>query len=84
MAEGLKPGATQRPKNELDKKGQPIGHGVYLTPDIDVAEGFASKFSYRGGVFKVVAQVRIKPDAIKVLTKPENYWIVNDPKDIRV
>ena len=44
------------------------GHGVYTTPDIDVAALYAQSFAYEGKNFAVVIQNRVNPATLQVLS----------------
>ena len=75
--EGLKPGVNNA-----------YGVGVYCTPNISTAEGYAQTFvsPTTGKKYKIVFQNRVKPSAIikcKAKGGPEDYWYVKDGKDIR-
>jgi hypothetical protein len=71
-------------KGYLLRKGKRFayGKGIYSTPDIDIAEEYATEFKHAGVVYKVVFQNRVNP---KGLMKIEDcdYWIVSDEKNIR-
>jgi len=64
------------------------GKGIYCTPWIDVAQHYSEPKPVDGHCVQVVLQLRVRPSAIKKVTKApteiENkYWVINDPKDIR-
>lgn len=72
-------------KGYLLKKGKRFayGKGIYSTPDIDIAEEYATEFKSTAGVlYKVVFQNRVNPKGL-VKIKDCDYWIVPDEKDIR-
>ncbi|RIA86738.1 hypothetical protein C1645_318905 [Glomus cerebriforme] len=64
-----------------------FGHGIYSTPDIDVAYLYATKFTYEENDYKVVFQNRINPNNLVRVSKEETgvgeYWISPDEKDLR-
>ena len=66
------------------RSGQRVGVGVYCTPNINVAlTGYTSqKMNVQGKNYSVIMQCRVKPSAIK-WTQAQDYWVINDPKDIR-
>ncbi|XP_063728148.1 uncharacterized protein LOC134855535 [Symsagittifera roscoffensis] len=67
--------------NELsDRKGQPCGKGAYFGAKVEKAEEY-SKYKARG--HKVVIQVRIKPDKVRIPSGRKSFRIVNDPEFIR-
>ncbi|CAF1189966.1 unnamed protein product [Rotaria sordida] len=64
-----------------------FGHGVYSTPDVNVAEKYAVKFSHEGNQYIVVLQNRVNPEQLVKLSAAEtgigDYWISPSDKDIR-
>ncbi|PKY38724.1 ubiquitin-domain-containing protein [Rhizophagus irregularis] len=64
-----------------------FGHGIYSTPDIDVASKYATKFTYEDKNYKVVFQNRVNPNNLTRVTKEENgvgeYWINPNSEDLR-
>ena len=75
--EGLKPGKNNR-----------YGIGVYCTPNIYTAEIYAEIFKspITGKKYKIVFQNRVRPSALircKSKGGPDDYWYVEDGKDIR-
>lgn len=75
--EGLKPGHRNK-----------FGIGVYCTPDITTAEKYSETFTnpVTKKKYKIVFQNRVKPSSIikcKEKGGPDNYWYVEDSKDIR-
>ncbi|GBB92636.1 hypothetical protein RclHR1_20390001 [Rhizophagus clarus] len=64
-----------------------FGHGVYSTPDIDVAYRYATEFTYKDEEYRVVFQNRVNPNNLNIITKEETgvgeYWISPDGADLR-
>ncbi|CAF4300342.1 unnamed protein product [Rotaria sp. Silwood2] len=64
-----------------------FGHGVYSTPDVNVAEKYAVKFSHEGNQYLVVLKNRVNPEQLVKLPAAETgigvYWISPSDKDIR-
>jgi hypothetical protein len=64
-----------------------FGHGIYSTPDIDVASKYATKFTYEDKNYKVVFQNRVNPNNLVRIAKEENfvgeYWISPNSEDLR-
>ncbi|XP_049429024.1 uncharacterized protein LOC125886760 [Epinephelus fuscoguttatus] len=58
------------------------GKGIYLTPDIDIAKRFATKFTSKktGKKYKVILQNRINP-VYREIYKEDNYWLVPIPEN---
>jgi len=64
------------------------GIGIYCTPDINTAEKYAEVFTSpkTNKKYKIVFQNRVKPSSIiKCKSKggPDDYWYIEDGKDIR-
>lgn len=81
LSTGFKAGPGQKFSAET-------GTGIYCTPWIDVAQHYSEPKPVDGHCVQVVLQLRVRPSAIKKVTKApteiENkYWVINDPKDIR-
>ncbi|CAG8703915.1 3092_t:CDS:2, partial [Funneliformis caledonium] len=64
-----------------------FGHGIYSTPDIDVASAYATQFTHEGDRYQVVFQNRVNPNNLVRLTKKETgvgeYWISPNGADLR-
>ncbi|CAG8733906.1 10593_t:CDS:2, partial [Rhizophagus irregularis] len=64
-----------------------FGHGIYSTPDIDVASEYAAKFTHEGDRYQIVFQNRINPTTLVRVSKEETgfgeYWISPNGKDLR-
>ncbi|RIA83899.1 hypothetical protein C1645_880250 [Glomus cerebriforme] len=64
-----------------------FGHGIYSTPNIEVASKYAAKFNFEDGNYKVVIQNRVNPNNLVKISKEEtrvgDYWISPDGKDLR-
>lgn len=83
--EGMREGPAQAYADYIcQRSGQRVGVGVYCTPNINVAlTGYTSqKMNVQGKNYSVIMQCRVKPSAIK-WTQAQDYWVINDPKDIR-
>ena len=64
------------------------GKGVYSTPNIEVAEGYATEFKHGNKTYKVVFQNRVCWDNLKVVAPritgdTGEYWVQPDDKKIR-
>lgn len=61
------------------------GKGIYSTPEIKVAKGYASEFKHEGTSYKCILQNRVNPQYLKVIPKSENgigtYWLSAAGKD---
>ncbi|CAG8512375.1 8267_t:CDS:2 [Funneliformis caledonium] len=64
-----------------------FGHGIYSTPDIDVAAKYATKFTYEENNYRVVFQNRVNPNNLVRLKNEETgfgeYWISPNGEDLR-
>ena len=64
-----------------------FGHGIYSTPDIDVAYKYAPQFTHEGNNFRVVIQNRVNPNNLVRVSKQETrigeYWISQNQADLR-
>ena len=67
--------------------GEKVGDGVYCTPTIKTAEGYAGVSNIKGVNYKTVLMVRVKPSALRHCDTcsdsraPYNYWVVNGTTD---
>ena len=85
----FKPGDGQMHENCPDQfhPGKNVGRGVYCTPTIKTAEGYAGKSIINGNSYKTVLMVRVNPSAIRHCDicsdskAPHNYWVVNGTTD---
>ena len=81
----FKGGVNQAHRNHQDKNhpGQIVGDGVYCTPHINTALGYAGTSEINGEKYKTVFMVRVKPEAIRDC-QCTDYWVVNGkPDEIR-
>ena len=91
IGRGFKTGKRQVHKNCDDQfhPGKKVGEGIYCTPSIRVAEGFAGVCKIRRKKYKTVIMVRVNPNARRNCnrcgeSKDYNYWVVNaTPEEIR-
>ena len=83
LTEGLKAGEHQYNQNDdnIRNKGENIGIGVYLFPEIKTAEENAKTVNIKNKAYKIVIMSRVK---ISEIRQPDdiNYWIVS-PEFIR-
>jgi len=64
------------------------GHGIYSTPDINVAKRYARSFTINNDRYLVILQNRVNPKTLIKLPAKQvhdqgEYWISPDNKDIR-
>ena len=71
-------------------KGQRIkyGNGVYSSPSIIVAEGYARNFTVKGKNYRVVFQNRVNSEGMEVIPAKQvgddgDYWVQPNPDFIR-
>ena len=81
---GLEDGESQYKCNYTDirHKNKRIGTGVYLTPNIDIAENYSGEIKFNNSKYKIALMVKVLNDKIR---EPEdiNFWILNK-KYIRI
>ena len=66
---------------DIFHKGKKVGVGVYCTPHIEVAEGYAGVVDINNKKFHAVLMVRVKPKAIRCPKNMNKYWVVNGTTD---
>ncbi|CAG8721902.1 11018_t:CDS:2, partial [Funneliformis caledonium] len=63
-----------------------FGHGIYSTPDIDVASIYATQFIHEEDRYQVIFQNQVNPNNLVRLTKEETgigkYWISPNGADL--
>ncbi|CAG8668179.1 10468_t:CDS:1 [Cetraspora pellucida] len=60
------------------------GHGIYSSPQVDIAKGFAKEFEHDGDKYLVVIQNRVSPVNLqKIPVGVGEYWISKKDEDIR-
>ena len=84
----LKAGANQYCRNDDDMMhpGKKCGKGVYVTPDIKVAEEYTEGFGVfeLNKTYRIVLQCRVNPKKIRQSAREPEYWILNgNGKEIR-
>ena len=65
-----------------------FGRGVYSTPDVNLAERYATEFQFNGKKYVIVIQNRVNPkNLVKITTTAEagvgEYWISKAGEDVR-
>ena len=80
---GFKKGTGQAHADcdDLNHPGNLVGEGVYCTPSINTAEGYAGESNINGTLYKTVIMVRVRPDAIRKCDCEKDYWVVNGTSD---
>jgi len=58
------------------------GIGIYSSPNVSVADGYASRFSYKDFNYKVVFQNRVNPVGLEKHNN-NKYWLTPDETNIR-
>ena len=77
----LKPGSGQGCCNDINinnltKNNYKIcGRGVYLTPNISVAESYSGLLNINGKYYSVVLQFKVNPNCIRISNRNKDYWI---------
>jgi hypothetical protein len=62
-----------------------FGKGIYTTPDIAIAQLYATKFTYKKKTYKIVIQNRVNPKNLEIIVKEGagEYWISPSGCDVR-
>jgi hypothetical protein len=77
----LKPGVNQGCRdhdniNPNTKMKYPkCGVGVYVTPNIAIAESYAGRLNINGKVYLCVLQFRINPEHLRIASGQNDYWV---------
>ena len=81
--DNLKPGSGQACAGyeDIRHKGQKCGTGVYVTPDINIAFGYAGFITLGTKSYKLVIMVRVNPSSIRAPSTQKDYWIVDGKAD---
>ena len=69
--------------NDIHHKGETVGIGVYVTPNIETAKSYAGKITLNGEERKTLFLVKVKKDAIRACNCPgaKDFWVVNGSDD---
>ncbi|CAG8740991.1 6095_t:CDS:2, partial [Gigaspora rosea] len=60
------------------------GHGIYSTPDIHIAEQYATEFEFGGNKYVMVFQNRVNPVNLqRIPVGNSEYWVSEKGKDVR-
>ena len=81
--DNLKPGSGQACSGYDDSNhpGKKCGTGVYVTPDINTAYGYAGIITLGKKNYKLVIMVRVNMKHVRIPTTQPNYWIVDGKSD---
>ncbi len=83
----LKPGVNQacahHPNINLNTKlkYKVCGRGVYLTPNITVAESYSAILKINGKQYSVVLQFKVNPNTLRISNTYRDYWICDGNVD---
>ena len=77
LQQNLKPGAGQgcSGSNDIFHPGHTVGIGVYCTPNISTANGYAGKITVNGVRYQIAFMLRVKPDKIRAASN--DVWVLN-------
>ena len=84
--EMLKAGAGQQCSNypAVNNAAELVGEGVYFSPHFQVClKGYSRSIKVNEKNYYMVLQCRVNPRKIKIVKGREDYWVVNESKDIR-
>jgi hypothetical protein len=81
----LKAGSAQACRNQISLNlKRTVGAGIYCTPHLKTAlSGYTKNVNINGKNYCLVFQCRVNPKKTHICLSPQDYWVVNDPKDIR-
>jgi hypothetical protein len=81
VLDNLRPGSGQACANNNDIRhpGKKCGTGVYITPSINVALGYAGILPLGNKAYRIVIMVRANPEYIR--DAGEKYWIIDGKAD---
>ena len=75
---GSEKGQARKDDDDIRHPGNKVGEGVYCTPDINVAEGYAGSSSIVNGKrYKMIFMMRVKPDKIRSSNASPKEWILD-------
>ena len=77
--DNLRPGSGQACSGSYDKRhpGQLCGNGVYITPNINVAHGYAGILPLGKKNYNIIIMVRVNTKYIREPESAQDYWIVD-------
>ena len=79
--ENLKPGINQYCSDHINinpntkKKYPKCDIGVYVTPNIEIAESYAGNLEINNKIYSCVLQFRINPEHLRISSRNKDYWI---------
>ena len=81
--DNLRPGSGQACCHSKDKRhpGKICGNGVYITPNIEIALGYAGFVTLGDKTYNIVIMVRANPKFIREPEGELNYWIIDGKAD---
>ena len=77
--DNLKPGSGQAFSYANDRRhpGKKCNHGVYITPDFNIATNYAGCIPLGGKNYRLVIMVRVNPSFIREPETQKDFWIVD-------
>lgn len=81
----LKPGPNQVRSTDMaiNKPSQKVSQGVYFSPHFQVClRNYTTPIVVNKETYRLILQCRVNPEKI-LITRRQEYWVVNEPKDIR-
>ena len=81
----LKAGANQAYRNDIavNNPSAKVGTGIYCSPHFQECFSYANPIKISDKEYRLILQCRVRPSKIKVCDGKEEYWVINDSKDIR-
>ena len=77
--DNLRPGSGQACSGSYDKRhpGKICGNGVYITPNINVAHGYAGILPLGKKTYNIIIMVRVNTKYIREPEYAQDYWIID-------
>ena len=60
-----------------------VGWGIYCSPHFQETFNFTEKLTVNKKEYRLIMQCRVRPSKIKVCERMEEYWVINESKNIR-
>ena len=81
----LIPGSAQLYENStaVNNPSEKVGWGIYCSPHFQECFNYTRAVTVENKDYHLVLQCRVKPEKIKVCEGTEEYWVINEPKNIR-
>ena len=81
----LKAGTGQNYKDKIavNNPSTKVGTGIYCSPHFQECLSYANPIEISDKKYRLILQCRVRPSKIKVCAGCEEFWVINESKDIR-